>query len=298
MQNAVRLLVYLLLTVSVISCQKELSNETGAGGAAGVNGILKMKINGAQWVADKAAGASIFGGYIVITGISNDKKNFIIQLEDQGATTYQLDQQNLNVAALTDENEVNNYSYTTNQGQDINDAGGTVTVTKIDQTNKTISGTFSFKMFRDIDSKQLVITEGVFENLKYTTELPPVTGTDANFKVKIDGTGWTGKNVTGSVLMGNLMINATELDLSKTVGLSMPADISAGTHNLTQLGPNIGLYISGTTTLASSSGTLTITEHNKTTKLIKGTFNFEAKDLMGGTTVSQLTEGSFSVKYQ
>ncbi|WP_315818754.1 DUF6252 family protein [Paraflavitalea speifideaquila] len=256
-----------------------------------------MKIDSKQWIADKVAGASIFAGYIVITGVSNDKKSILIQLEDKGVATYQLNQQSLYGAALTDENEINQNSYTTNQGKDLNDAGGTVVVTKIDKTNKTISGTFSFKMFREMDDKQVVITEGVFEDLQYTTELPPTTGADADFKVKINGTAWTGKNVSGVVLMGKLMINATELDVSQTVGLSLPSDIAVGTHDFVQFGDVVGLYIKGGVTMSATSGKLIISEHNTTSKVIKGTFNFEAKEFVGSGS-AQLTEGSFSVKYQ
>jgi Family of unknown function (DUF6252) len=298
MKKSARLLTSLLvLAVTVTSCQKEISEETGAGPSTGVNGVLKMKIDGQQWVADEVAGASILGGFIAITGISKDNKTFLIQVEDLGVTTYQLDQQSLGGAALTDENEINQNSYTTNQGLDLNDAGGQVVITKIDQTKKTITGTFSFKMFRDIDSKQLVITEGVFEDLKYTTELPPTTGSDLS--VKIDGTAWAGKSVAGLAQSGTLTISATELDLSKTVGLSMPSDITPGTYDFSQFGPYIGLYLKGTSVfLGATSGKLIISEHNTATKTIKGTFNFTAEEVTGGTAVSQLTEGVFSVKYQ
>ncbi|MEP6952031.1 MAG: hypothetical protein ABI863_22265 [Ginsengibacter sp.] len=45
------------------------------------------------------------------------------------------------------------------------------------------------------------------------------------------------------------------------------------------------------------SGTLTILEHNITTKRIRGNFNFHASEVPG-TKVSELTEGYFSVIYQ
>lgn len=295
MSRLTRTILFLLMTPAFFACQKEISDETATGGNA--KGKLRMKIDGKQWEADSYASASILAGYIVITGISSDKKTFMIQLEDEGATTYTLDQQSMHAAALTDDNEASPVSYTSNQGQSTADAGGTVVVTRIDQQNKTISGTFTLKLYRDLDSKQLVLTEGVFENIPYETQLPPNTGANANLTVKIDGSSWSGKSVSGMAVQGTLMITATELDLSKTVGLTMPATITAGSYTF-ENDPILGVYIKGTTNLASSSGTLTITEHNTSTKIIKGTFAFKASDLLGSANTAQLTEGSFTVQYQ
>jgi hypothetical protein len=258
-----------------------------------------MKIDGQQWVANTSAGATILAGYIVIQGLSNDNRSFLIQLGDNGVATYQLDQQSAGVAFLTDANDASGNPYTTNQGTSASDAGGTVIVTKIDQVNKTISGTFSFKMFREDDNKQVTITEGSFENLKYTTELPPTSGADADLKVKVNGTLWTAQVVNGAVSNGKLLISGAATDLTKTVGLYMPANVTAGTYDFSPIGSYVGYYTSGPVSsplvYASLSGKLTITEHNTSTKTIKGTFSFTGTD--GGTGTVQLTEGSFTVKY-
>jgi hypothetical protein len=300
MKKYVRFLIFMLLAASVVSCSKEKSIETGNGGGSAVTGVLKMKIDGVQWVANKGAGATIVGGLIAIQGISNDDRFFNITLQDDGPVTYQLDNQALNVAVLTDANSpTGGVGYTTNQGN-TGDAGGTLVITKIDETNKTISGTFSFKMFRESDSKQVVITEGSFENLKYTTELPPNTGADADFKVKIDGTLWSGQVVSGAAFNNQLIISAAETNVSKSVGLTMPDNVTPGTYSFSQFGTYMAIYNYGSatspTTLVSESGSLTITEHNTSTKTIKGTFSFVGRQITGGTAV-QFTEGSFTVKY-
>jgi hypothetical protein len=49
---------------------------------------------------------------------------------------------------------------------------------------------------------------------------------------------------------------------------------------------------------STATSKLTITEHNTTTKSIKGTFNFKGTDITGASTPSFLiTEGAFSIKY-
>jgi hypothetical protein len=295
MKKSVRFLMCLLLAVSVISCQKEISEENGGNGP--VTGVLKMKIDGQQWVANKSASATILAGFIAINGVSDDNKNLLIQLQDQGEAAYQLDQQSLGVAVYADGNDAATDAFATDAGNSTADAGGTVTITKIDKTNKTITGTFVFKAYRDSDSKQVVITEGSFENLKYTDQLQPTTGSD--FKVKIDGTLWTAKSVQGIVQSGELNLIATELDFSKTVSLTMPANITAGTYDLADATKFISFYMKGTTDIfAAISGSMTITENNAGTKTIKGTFNFDGLNIIGNGTTAKLTEGTFSIKYQ
>lgn len=297
MRRAIYLFVAVTFTFLFISCKKEESFEIGKDKPANVSGLLKMKINGTQWIADNSAGGSIIAGLINITGTSKDGKNFTITLRDTVATTYVLDQRSFNAAALSDNLDLNGISFTTNQGTDTADAGGIVIITSIDKINKTISGTFKFKMFRDIDNKQKQITEGSFDKLSYSTSLPPASTTDT-LRVKIDNIDWSAKSITAIVVGGSLEINASELDVSRSVGLSMPQTIIRGTYDLSFPSDYIGLYLPTITTfLASDSGKLTIIEHNTSTKRIRGNFNFNATDLVS-TRSTLLTQGYFSVKYQ
>jgi len=299
-----RPLPFLLLTV-FISCQKEISFEPGqnGGGGTGVNGTLKMKIDGKQWVADKGAGASMMVGLINISGLSKDGKSFTITLSDTVARMYILSNvittiDSSHAAALYDSVVDPNDSWSTVAGDNPSQAGGWVNIAKIDKVKKTMSGTFQMKLYKEMDSTTVMITEGVFENLSYAITLPPASATDT-FRVKIDGTSWTPGSIAGVNSFGSISVVANEITLSKTVGITMPSDITPGSYTFDALGGQyIGLYNPNTTTtLASSSGTLTIIEHNKTTKRIRGNFNFVAQPILGGAG-SNLTEGYFSVKYQ
>ncbi len=297
MRTYVRLLLLALITCGFVGCSKEKSiDSTDAGGP----GILKMKVDGQQWVANKFASATIMNGFTSIMGSSNDGKDLIITLDTKSTGTYQLDQNSNHAAAYVDNNEAAPVSYTTNQGMNAGDAGGTVTITSIDEVSKKISGTFNFKMTRDIDGKSIMVTEGSFTNLTYTTELPPTGNNGNTLKVTIDGTDWTGKSVVGifTSLTNSISIVASELDGSKGVGLTVPADIKAGTYPFSGItGTVMGQYNVGTTFYLGESGQLVITEHDTGTKTIKGTFNFDGK-VPGGTATSKLTNGSFTVKYQ
>lgn len=306
MKQLIRLLMCWMVISSIVSCQKELSEESG-GNPGEVNGVLKMKVDGVQWVADKAARATIENGTLTITGLDNGGKSLYIELVDNGAANYSLNQQTVDYATVTDTKEANPVAYATDEGQSANDAGGEVIVTNIDQTNKTISGTFSFKAYRDADSKQLVITEGSFENLEYTGDEPSNPGGGAvtpTFSVKIDGAGFTPANLNIQRASSMIVITATQTAgaSAKVVMLTMPEAITASTYDLQTSGSYIGSYVGGSTTggsiFLSISGKLTITEHDKTNKVIKGTFFFEGKDQIGGAPNVQLTEGAFTVQYQ
>ncbi|HEV2832432.1 MAG TPA: DUF6252 family protein, partial [Hanamia sp.] len=190
------------------------------------------------------------------------------------------------------------FAYTTNQGNTATESGGTLSITSIDTVNKKMSGTFSIKVYRQLDSKQKNITEGIFTNISYATEpLPPSNASDT-FRVKVDGAQFSTFSVMGLAVFGKLNISASNQDVSKTVGLSFPADVIPGTYTFSSFGPDyIGQYNLGTAYMSASSGTLTILEHNTITKRIKGNFSFNAEELLG-TKKATLSEGYFSITYR
>lgn len=300
-----RIGIYLLAALSIFlfftSCSKEKSVEIGQNPTAigSGSGVFKMKINGTQWEAGNTAYASISGGFIHINGKSKDNKAFIITLGDTLATTYVLSQGILNLAALSDIADLSGISYGTNEGTDTADAGGIVVVNNIDKVNKTISGTFRCKVFRDIDGSQKQITEGVFDKVSYNTSASPLgtTSKTDTIRAKIDNTAWSAVGITSNAFGGSIIISGAAIDGVRSVSLSFPQDITPGTYDLNILSP-VGLYFPTPATIyASESGNVTITEHNTTTKRIRGSFNFKATDQTGSKS-AQLTEGYFSVKYQ
>src|SRR5215813_10348315 len=132
MNRVVSFLSVAISTLFFISCQKEVSVDTTNASPAGATGNFKAKIDGDQWIADKATGAWRLQGLINISGMSIDKKILSITLTDSGVHTYTLDDVSLNAAAYIDSAEANPLDFSTNQGVDPGDAGGTVTITKID----------------------------------------------------------------------------------------------------------------------------------------------------------------------
>ena len=289
------------------SCQKEVDPSIIANPTPpGATGNLKAKIDGTQWVANSVEGASRMLGLINITGRSTDRKYLTITLTDSGVHNYTLDNNSMNAAAYVDSSLSNAFSFTTNQGINPGDAGGFVNITSIDATNKKISGTFSFRVFRQMDGAQRTLTEGSFTNLPYTTTLPPGNAADT-FKVKIAGTLWVPPTVLASKtpaappLLPQIAITGTSADGTKAVGMFMPADITPGNYTFDLFGGTyVALYNPDTDpnhSQGSMTGTLTILSHNTTTRRIRGNFNFHAEALLNPLLNTELTEGYFSVSY-
>ncbi len=286
-----------LFLIMLASCQKEIGFDTlpDSGGTTPpvATGTFKAKIDGVQFVAAGASG-SMFRGVISITAYK-DHKLFAIVLSDTVAQTYTLDQNTASAMAFEDSTDANKNSFVSNQGGDTSKASGKVTITSIDKVKKTISGTFSCKVYRDDDQKQKVITEGSF-TVPYTDGLPAAKSTDT-FRVKIDATDWTAKSIQAVVSGGFLVVNGSELNLTKIIAFQLPQAIAAGTYDLDLLGNYVGLYLpDGQTPYTAESGKLTVLERNLATRRIRANFNFKATAL-GGAGTFQLTTGYFSVQY-
>lgn len=288
------------------SCQKEVDPGILGNNQNPVSGNFKAKIDGTQWVANSGAGAYRMLGYISITGRSTDRKYLSITLTDSGVHNYTLDDNSMNAASYIDSSLSNAVNFTTNQGINPGDAGGVVNVTSIDAVNKTISGTFSFRVFRQMDGAQRTFTEGSFTNIPYATTLPPGSATDT-FRVKIGGTLWVPPTVFASKtpavppLTPQIAITGTSADGTKSVGMFMPDNVVPGNYAFDLFGGiYLGLYNPDTDPSHSQgamSGTLTILSHNTTTRRIRGNFNFHAEALLNPLLFSELTEGYFSVTY-
>ena len=296
MSRLFRMCLPVLVVLGFTSCLKEKSVDSTEDGGVG---ILRMKIDGKQWSANKAASATIMNGFVSIAGASQDNINLLISVQTDKAGTFQLDQVSAHLALVIDNNEATPVAYATNQGANSSIAGGTVNITSIDAATKRISGNFTFKVYRSSDDKSLMITEGYFENLSYTAEAPP-TGTDGN-KMQYTAAGANivaQQVITSTAQPGLLLINGVDAAASRMMAISVPTDIAPATYTLDDTSPYELVYTVGSTFYISESGQLIITENNATTKTIKGTFSFTGKEQTGTATGTiAITNGSFSATY-
>ena len=295
------LLLAIITVFSYTSCQKEVSGEVdSSSNPSSGTGTFKAKINGSQWTATKHVGAFRLAGMISIAGISIDKKYMSIILIDSGVHRYVLSDEPINNGLLIDSSEANPSNYASLWGDYTTQPAGEVNITSIDTDKKTMSGTFFFKLYNESGVAQKTITEGSF-TVPYTTSTPQAAATDT-FRVKINNTAWTPHAISGTTSFGQIAINASNSAATKNVGLLFPSNITPGTYDLDFWGATyIGQYnpdLDPMHSQASMSGTLTILEHNTTTKRIRGNFTFRSEEILDPTHFTNLSEGYFSVKYQ
>lgn len=247
-----------------------------------------VKIDGTQYTANTYA-ATVGNGLTSITGFKGTSGEYVSIVLDAVATgTY--DARAL-MAYSPDGDEDNVYSNISLTEEEVS---GTVTISQINTTNHTISGTFSFTGYRDGVANK-VFTEGKFENIPYTEA--GTTPTDDVFRATVDGTAFT---YEGTDLIVSV-VNDNQVTLQ---AFGDNHEIELFINNL-----GVGTYPFSTTPTATakawftdasdvktaiSNGTLIIT--NKTATRIAGTFSYTVTDTAGVTTHT-VTGGTFDVEY-
>lgn len=282
------LFVFTLL-IALSACENDDDNDPSTD-----DGVMTAKVDGQDWEAE-VAGVQFIQGMANVTGIAADGKTITITLTGFEEKTYPLGPSaGVNAAAYLESNLGTSPAYTSN----VQGGSGSLTITEINTTDSLVSGNFSFKGIRALDNADVEITAGTFSNLKFTTSTTPINGN--SMAAKIDGQGWTANSVSGFLSQGKLNLVGTDATGTKTVAFFIPGNVTVGTYMLSD--PISGTYGAqynkdAQTFLVADSGSLKITEHNTSTKTIKGTFNFQASEFGGGGTSANLTEGNFTIKY-
>ncbi|HET6253824.1 MAG TPA: DUF6252 family protein [Puia sp.] len=155
------------MAMGLFACHKYTSIESDRGLAE----EMVATIDGVPWqAADSSQSAIVSQGLVTISGISVDGQEISITLNDTVVGVYELNQTSSSLAIYANLDSVGGYAYSTNQGSDTSQAGGTVNVTSFDQASRTISGVFSFKVYRNSDGTQENITSGTFYNIPYVDQ--------------------------------------------------------------------------------------------------------------------------------
>jgi hypothetical protein len=149
----------------------------------------------------------------------------------------------------------------------------------------------------------LVATSCKKEEAIDATNNTTIANTDNAFSLTLNGTTFNTNPFRILEQVGKILINTDNYD-SITVALVIKNDISVGTYNLDRdnhggvdLHNDSSTFINSTSSYnTGGSGSITITEHNTTTKFMKGTFHFTATDINGANTQT-VTNGSFQANY-
>jgi hypothetical protein len=151
---------FLILMISLIffsgSCKKDSNGNT----------IYKMSatIDGKQWTA-LLPGGVLSAGYFVITGTSLTGETIIITAKGEVTGTYEL-------SVLPPKAEcLGTYkaTLTSSSADTYASTSGKIVITKVDKTNKLVSGTFEFTLANTaLTTKQITI--GTFNDVTFISQ--------------------------------------------------------------------------------------------------------------------------------
>ncbi|PJJ08011.1 hypothetical protein CLU83_1240 [Flavobacterium sp. 1] len=186
---------------------------------------------------------------------------------------------------------------------------GSLTISSIDNTTKKISGTFQFTgvdfMANKGKGEAKIFTKGVFTNISFTSDVnpnptpnPTPTPSSNTFSAKLDGVAFVPTNIF-AILQNNKIAISARKGSVETIGLFLPSTVKAGTYAVEAYGLdysflyNKDMTANGTFT---GAGSVTITSHDTSKKIIKGTFTSKYTSLLVKDT-HNATEGAFSISY-
>ncbi|MCD4730713.1 MAG: hypothetical protein K8R74_08950 [Bacteroidales bacterium] len=286
MKKILLLSFYLFAALSLIlsGCHKEESEEPETNPSAS----MSAKIDDVDWSATQA-GCSISNGIAGIVGTAPQSQTIILTLSEFSEGIIPLEFNGTSVGAVTD----GNVTYTTNSDPQ---TSGIVIITYINNADSLVSGTFEFYAYSPFGNGFVSVSDGNFTNVPFTNELPPIP--DNSLVVDIDGSTFTPATVNASLLMGKIMISASNAQVTKTIGISIEENLTDGTYDIGGMfGSVSGQYNIGTSVIMiANEGELVITKHDMNNNILEGTFEFEAAELIG-TNSASLTNGNFVVNY-
>lgn len=283
-------LVFLSVSVLFASCVYEPLDgaiDLDNGNIPVNSGVFKADFNGGTWTAAQAQ-ASISGNFIEIAAIKTNGEGFGFLIEAPGVGTYPA---NINLLSFTPAGT--DYGYWSVNDTNPDENTGSITISNINTTKKTISGTFSFKGYwsGDVDVSKLPMqfTNGIFKDVPYITQ----EQTSDSFFAKVGGVEFKDVDimtmVIGSGASEFISVGAQDEDLNDMT-VSVKSNVTPGTYAITgNLTTDViqAFYKDD----KAVSGSVTIT--SKTSDRIKGTFKFNTN----GTTPFTITEGAFDVEY-
>ncbi len=254
-------------------------------------GSFKADFDGRTFTASSTL-VYISGGSIIITATRAQGDSFGMVIEGTSTGTYPV---NGNLIAYTPPGS--EYGYEGSHPTDENANTGSVIITSVNTTNKTISGTFQFTGFwSNFDetkpSKQF--TNGVFTNLPYVSQNP----TNDTFSATVNGAAFNSTDIfTAEVETGGISlisIGATNAN-DDNITISVKPTLTTGTYPITGNLDADGVqltYATGVLNNRARTGTINITL--KTATRIAGNFTGTVPLSVDNTKV---ITGDFEVAY-
>lgn len=261
------ILFILLAAISLISCEDIETNDVA----------FQANVDNNLYRSNDARAALNEDGSLTIQGFT-DEESLTIHVSRLSEGNFAIAEGLPNYAIYED---IGGSIYTTRPNGE-----GVVTISEVNETNKTLSGTFNFNAFLPgIDT--IYVSKGTLYNVSYSGG-DIVDPTNAGlFSAKVDGNPFI-PVIVSSRSTGNTIITSGST-ANATIVISVTANVEPGEYTLPRGGYTAKYQgVGGPETTAG--GLIKILEHDTTAKTIKGTFSFI-------TNRTEITEGQFDVAY-
>ncbi|TYP77231.1 DUF6252 family protein [Aquimarina intermedia] len=283
MINKTTFLLFCLIS-TLLSCSNDIEVNTPG---------LQVAIDGELFISDIKEATLLDDGTIIISG-SAGNKSLTITIPSSSVGSYKLDDQTHGEVAYTDAS----FKFLNKSGE----SSGTTTITN--RTDNTISGTFNFINLKDEYGNAVTFQNGWFYRIPLIPGTIPTPETseeeiainpcllNASMTGLIDLTEFIG-DTHEAVIIGvedaSLRITATNDD--EVIELVVPIDVVSGEYSLSGSGQYSATYSLNKDKSAAQSGSITITNHDTTTRCVNGTFTFATRNQ------HEITEGTFDFGY-
>ena len=257
----------LLATLSLISCEDIEKNDPA----------LQANIDNSFYSSNDTRASLNENGSLTIQGFTQ-QESLTLQLSRLAEGNFRIGEETPNYAIF--ENFVGDI-YTTRP-----DGEGMITISELDETNKTISGTFHFNAFLPgIDT--IYVSKGFLHNVSYTGGEIPDPNNAGTFSANVNGNPFISIVVSSRDTGSTIITSGT--GANSTIVISVPSNVEPETYTIPRSGFQ-AKYQGDNGPETTDEGVITILEHNTSEKTIKGTFSFF-------TNRSEITEGAFNVAY-
>lgn len=258
---------FLLATLSLISCEDIETNDVA----------LQANIDNRFYASNDARASLNEDGSLTIQGFTQDE-SLTLKLSRLAEGNFGIGENKPNYAVFED---MGGNIYTTRP-----DGEGIISISEMNETNKTISGTFHFNAFLPgIDT--IYVSKGVLHNISYTGGEILDPNNAGTFSAKVNGNPFSPITVT-SRDTGNTIITSG-VGVNSTIVISVPSNVEPGIYTIPG-GGFVAKYQGANGPETTDGGEITIVEHNTTEKTIKAAFSFL-------TNRSEVTLGAFNVAY-
>lgn len=275
---------FALFFVSLFAaCKKESASENTLA-------VMHANLAGVPWEARPVA--QVLNGILELTGVADDGSVIALSTDVFAETEFAVGPHTASwINTLTSGPHAALYNNL------MNGSNGSIRITAIDESARTVSGTFRATLMNPLTGAVIQVDQGIFEKVPYPE--PLVRGAADMFSANLDNAPWQAPIVVGQAFDGQLRLIASNATGYTSVLLQMNTHITPGTYAFGNryAGFSAQYRPDPNTLMQATGGELVVEYHDKVKRAIGGAFRFTATQISNPGREAQFTQGRFWLNY-